>query len=417
MKDRRKFLHQLALLGISIPVSSHLDKFKSTSIRPVRKENIDWDEIRSHFLASSHKLINLNNGSAGNMPKPILDKYISYLYELNSFAPYTVNSNWSSKCKQNMLRLAQLINAKSGDLAFVRNTTEAVNLILWGLDWQKGDEIIKANWDYPFVDYSCEHIKANYGVTIRSIGSRIYELTDEEIVQLYRDQITDKTKLIVVTWITHREGMTLPLKDICTMAHEYGVKVLADGAHTIGQIDIDLNDTGVDYFACSLHKWLNTPLGSGIMYINKDLMPEHRPHISFNPELVGDPSKYDHLGTRTFQNLPCLGDALDYLELTGIQAKEQRLKELTKYWMDELSSINGVSMHTDPDRSCAVAAMSFKDVRNGKIKKILNEEFSVHVKTASYPDTSMLRISPNIYTSYSDLDVFIDGIKQISKRF
>lgn len=417
MKDRRKFLHQLTLLGVSIPISSGLASLDWSTSMPIKKDSIDWEEIRSYFLASSQPILNLNNGSAGIMPKPILDKYISYLYEINSFAPYEVNTRWAEASKENLYRLGQLVNAEGGDLAFVRNTTEAMNLVLWGLDWKEGDEIVKANWDYPLVDFSCEHIANNYGIKINTIENRLYGLSDDEIVELYRQQITDKTKLIMVTWITHREGMTLPVKKICDMARTYGVKVLADGAHTIGQIDIDLKNSGLDYFACSLHKWLNAPLGSGIMYIKDSLIPEHRPHISFDPKHALTTTKYDYLGTRCFHNLRCLGDALDFLDITGIQAKEERLKSLSSYWMDGVRDIDGISLYTDPERSCAVASLGIKDQSAGKLKNAFEKDFSIHVKTSSYPDQFMLRISPNIYTSFKDLDKFIDAVEKIASRY
>jgi len=414
MKNRRKFLHQIAVAGISMPFSVKIPEYLSQSFTKDLNHDPDWDEIRSYFSASKHELINLNNGSSGVMPNPVLDKYIEYLRQINSFAPYHVFQGWEKACNENLFRLAQLINAKNGELAFVRNTTEAVNLILWGLNWNAGDEILKANWDYPLVDFTCERLKAEYKVNIRSIPENLYGLSDEEIVHLYENNITDKTKLIILTWITHREGQSLPVKKICQMAKSHDIEVLIDGAHTIGQIDIDLEDIGCDYFASSLHKWLNAPLGSGVLYIKQDRIPSHKPHISFDPKLIEDKKKYEYLGTRAFQNLMCLGPALDFLELTGIKKKEKRLKALSNYWIDALSSEKGLQIYTDKNRYCAVVSMGLESISAGKIKKILNSEFGVHVKSSGYPGRSMIRVSPNIYTNFEDLDKFIEGIRKIN---
>ena len=153
-------------------------------------------------------------------------------------------------------------------------------------------------------------------------------LSDDDIVKNYEQQINKKTKLLIVTYITHREGHILPVKKICEMAHTYGVKVLLDSAHAVGQIDHSVDDIGCDYYTSSLHKWLNAPLGSGILYVKNDSLIELRPPLSY-PSVNNDKiNKIEYLGTRAFHNGMTLGHAIDELDHIGPVIKQERLHTL-----------------------------------------------------------------------------------------
>ncbi|MGA0284888.1 MAG: aminotransferase class V-fold PLP-dependent enzyme [Saprospiraceae bacterium] len=419
MIKRRQFLAELSTTGLAIALpyakSENLLRAKGQSTRS--KANIDWAAVREDFLASKAAVINLNNGSSSNMPVPVLDEYTRLTREVNSFAPYHVMSSWKDIYKTNLKRLAALTGAENGHLAFVRNTTEAVNIILSGINWQKGDEIITANWDYPFVEYSVDQLRRKHGIKVVNIDHHLPGLSDEDIIKKFEERISAKTRLCIVTWMTHREGQILPLEKICKTAHQLGVKVLADGAHMVGQCRIDLSKSRVDYFASSLHKWLNAPLGSGMLYIRNDRMEEHFPYLSIDPKMESSPSKYEYLGTRPFQNLAALGSAIDYLELTGIDAKQSRLHELSSYWINTAQDFRNVIIHTDTDRCCACAAFSIGNMPSAKIKKQMAEEFGVHLKSSAIGKTPTIRVSPNIYTNFKDLDRFLEGLESIASKY
>ncbi len=417
MNKRRNFIKHIGTTGIAIPFAIE-GIAKSLIAQPLnRPDNPDWEEIRSLFLKNDYNLINLNNGSSGIMPIPVLEVYQGYLKEINSFAPYYVLNNWKPFCENHINRLGELINAPKGTIAFVRNTTEAINLVIWGKQWESDDEIICASWDYPLVEFTLQHLQDKQAVKIKKINENIHGLSDDEIITLYKNKITPKTKLIIATWITHREGNRLPVQRICQLANANNIEVLVDGAHSIGQIDVDLQSISCDYFASSLHKWLNAPLGSGILYIKEDKMSSQSPKISYDSQHTDTIVKYDYLGTRTWQNLMTLGSALDFLELTGINKKSNRLRDLNLHWINALKNTDGISIYTDTSKSCAVASMGIKNISGNKIKKIMNEKFGVHVKATSYPGRGMIRISPNIYSRMSEMDRFLEAVYYVFKIY
>lgn len=416
MHNRRNFIRNITAAGLSIPFGVKIQGNWPTVGTQKEKNDIDWDEIRTHFLASSQKTINLNNGSSSNMPLPVLEYYQKSLVEINSFAPYKVLNSWTESIANQMERLAAIINAESGELAFVRNTTEAINIILWGLDLTAGDEVLRATWDYPLVNYSLNRLVEQKSIRINTIQERLYNLSDEEIVSLYDKNITESTKLIIVTWMTHKEGRILPIKKICELAHKRNIEVLVDGAHTIGQIDVNLKELNCDYYATSMHKWLNAPLGSGLLYIKKDLMESHHPILSYDASVEDLSLRYTYLGTHAYQNLKTLEAVLDYLDITGLPAKQARLHSLTQKWMKSLGEIDEVLLYTPIHSCCAVASMGIKGMYASQMKNILKNEYNIWVKATGYKEVPMIRISPNMYTSEEEIDYFIASVKDMIQK-
>lgn len=416
MSSRRGFIGRLAGTALVWPLAIRLTGEMNSCTPGIPDQMPDWQAVRKQFLCSENSVAQLNSGSSGNMPVPVLEKYNAYTREINAFAPYDVLDSWNDSIEENMIRLATLVKAGRGEIALVRNTTEAINIILSGIHWNAGDEILATEWDYPFVDYSFNRISENYGVEIRRIPGRAYQLSDEEIIKSFEERTTDKTRLILLTMMTHREGQILPVKEICRIAKAHNTEVMVDGAHMVGQMPVDLHDLDCDYFASSLHKWLNAPLGSGLLYINEKAMENHKPFLSYDIAAESRQLRYTYLGTRAYQNAMSLGDAIDFLNATGLENKQMRLHALNRRWMNELSDTEGVEIHTDPERSCAVAALSINNLSGSHIKSVLINKFSVHVKSTAYPGQPMIRISPNIFTSEEEIDRLVEGVRFIARQ-
>jgi len=404
---RRHFLAQM----ICVPIASYVGTKQLRKY--VSYDEIDWVSIADDFHTSKKSIMNLNSGSAGNMPIPVLRKYIEYTTEINSAAPYQILQSWNDQIEKNLQRLSEHVGADNGMVYLMRNCTEAMNAILWGIPYKHKCEIIYASCDYNLMENSLLHLQEKKNLKLKKINfGRLKNLTDAEIVKCYEDQITKKTKLIVVTHITHREGQIMPVQSICTMARKYNVEVLVDAAHAIGQVRHSIADMDCDYYISSLHKWLNAPLGSGFLYVADERLPKLAPPISYPQDYRDESVKLQHLGTRAYQNAMAIGDALDYLDTIGIENKQARLSELTAYWTDKLENDNRYEVITDISRSCAIA--SVKTRKNAAIiKKELLSSYNINVKQSGYKGESFLRISPNIFTIEKNLDKLLEALDAI----
>ena len=125
-------------------------------------------------------------------------------------------------------------------------------------------------------------------------------------------------------------GQILPVKKICDMAHTHGVEVMVDGAHCVGHIKVNIEELNCDYYASSLHKWLSTPLGAGILYVKKSKIPQIWPLLAERDKESTDIGRLNHTGTHPVHTDLAIADAMDYLDLIGIERKEKKTAISTK---------------------------------------------------------------------------------------
>ena len=148
-------------------------------------------------------------------------------------------------------------------------------------------------------------------------------MNDEEIVSIYENQITAKTKLIMVSHMINITGQILPVKKICRMAKNYGVQVLVDGAHCVGHFDFKIDELGCDYYGSSLHKWLATPLGAGLLYVDSKHIPNIWPLIADHEKNPKKIQRLSHTGTHPCSTDLSIIDSIEYLNWIGIKEKRK----------------------------------------------------------------------------------------------
>lgn len=376
---------------------------------------LNWDEIRDLFPIANNDLVQLNSGSAGTMPLPVQNELFELIKTMNAMPPYEAFAQWQDERTNSKQRIASMLGVTADELAFVRNTTEGLNNVLMGLPLKKDDEIICSNVDYPFPVFSVDQRVEREGVKKVKVQLDLLHNSNEEIVQAYKNAITAKTKLILLTHITHREGHILPIAEICKMAHENGVEVLVDAAHSFAHIAHRIDEFGCDYYATSLHKWLNAPHGVGLLYVSKKKIPKV---FSLSPSDIKQKDnmvKFEYIGTRSFAHELGVGPALDFLERTGIAAKQKHLHALKSYWTEKVKDLKNVQLFTkpNPDNSCAIASFKIKDKNAGETLKLFEQKYKLHIKTTSYSGKgAILRVSPNVFTSHSELDRLVKAISE-----
>ena len=349
------------------------------------------------------------------MPLPIKEAYLENISIVNQHAPYEVKAKNQQVVNDSLSRLAQMAGCHSEDLALVRNTTEAINAILYGIQWAPGDEIIVSNIDYPSALFTIEHLSARHGIHINTIDIDPSNDDPATILSKYEKAITSQTRLLLLTYVTHREGLVLPVKDICMMSRSKNVQTLVDGAHALGQIPHSISDLACDYYATSLHKWLYAPLGSGMLYVSKNLIPEIHPPNSFNPALAHKMDKFTNLGTLNFAKAMTLPAVIDFNEAIEIDRKYQRLKALQAYTIEGLNEIGHVNINSQPDHSCGIVSfnMQEKEYWGNKIAKELAKH-GIHAKPTGYKGNSFVRITLNLHLDESDIDRLLSVIEEMA---
>lgn len=416
--DKREFIKTLGFTAVGSTLSfqalaaiigdnSHKNPFMLARDEPF------WAKMRSGYRLKP-EYINLENGYYCFIPQETLKNYIEHIKEVNFQGSwYMRTTQWSNKDKV-VDRLVANFGGTSDEVAITRNATESLDIIISGYPWQKGDEAIFANQDYGSIKNMFELASRRHGIFNRIVDIPIYPTNDEEIVKIYEDAITPQTKLIMVSHMINITGQILPVKKICDMAHAYGVEVMLDGAHCIAHIDFKIEETGCDYYACSLHKWLSVPLGAGLLYVKKVHINKIWPMLAPYELDQANIKNISHTGTQPVATILAINDALDYYEMVGPKRKEERLRYLQHYWTDKVRNIPRISINTPKDRSCAIANVGIEGMDPSNLARILLEEYRVFTVAINDAGVAGCRVTPNIYTSIEELDEFVIALNKIA---
>jgi selenocysteine lyase/cysteine desulfurase len=260
-------------------------------------------------------------------------------------------------------------------------------------------------------------VSERHGVVNKIISVPNHPKDDAEIVALYKNAITPKTKVILVSHMINITGQILPIKKISEMAHQYGVQVMVDGAHAFAHIQYSIADLGCDYYAASLHKWLSVPLGAGILFVKKEHIKNIWPLFGDNEKDQNKIKRINHTGTHPVHTDLTIPDSIAYYQMIGPAKKEARLRYLQQYWTSKVKDNSNIILNTPttPDRSCAISNVGIKNMKPAILAERLMKEHKIFTVAIDYANVQGCRITPNLYTTTKELDVFVAALNTLSK--
>ena len=420
--DKRQFIKDVLLTTMAAPLglSGMAQSFKLKEEVPaalLAKDDDFWLTIRNQYLLKPD-YINLENGYYNFIPQPILDKLIEHIKEVNYQGSYYMRTvQWDNK-KKIAARLAGISGCLPEEMAITRNTTESLDLVFGGFDWKAGDEAIMTIQDYGAMLDMFEQVKNRYGVVNIKVSVPLHPKNDEEIVNLYANAITPKTKVIHVSHMINITGQILPIRKICDMAHAKGVQVIVDGAHAFAHVKFRIDELNCDYYAASLHKWMSTPLGAGLLYINKNNIKILWPLLGDGEKDLTKISRLNHIGTHPVHTDLTINDSMDYYEMIGAERKEARMYFLQNYWTSKVRNLPRIILNTPADakRSCGIANIGIEGITPSDLAQRLMKEHKVFTVAIDGAEVHGCRICPNVYTTIAELDAFVLAIKILSNN-
>ena len=418
--NKRSFLKSATLTGIGLSLGwdALANEFKTISSRSAESLAADkefWNRIREKYLLKPD-YINLENGYYNFIPQPTLERYIQHIRDVNYQGSYYMRTvQWENK-KKMAAKLAAIAGCGTDELIVTRNTTESLDLVIAGQAWQSGDEAIMAIQDYGAMLDMFDQVAERHGVILKKISIPNHPKSDEEIVSLYEQAITPKTKLLMVCHMINITGQILPIRKICDMAHAKGVKVMVDGAHAFAHIQYKISELNCDYYGTSLHKWMSVPLGAGFLYVRKGEAPKLWPLLGDRLPKE-DVYRLNHTGTHPCATDLTIADAIDFFNMIGADKKEARLRFLKDYWTSRVKDNTKIMLNTplDATRSCGIANVGVKVMTPGTLAKRLLDEHKVYTVPIDYANVQGCRITPNVYTTTDELDQFVKALHVLSE--
>jgi selenocysteine lyase/cysteine desulfurase len=429
MQHRRQFIQQVGLLAGAFSANSLFNQLHAASLEKanlsvqhktndmVAQDEDYWSVIQQAYTVSP-AMINLNNGGVSPSPRIVqeaVDRYNKLTNEGPSYYMWRILDQGREPLRQ---QLADLAGASPEEIAINRNATESLNTIIYGLDLKAGDEVIGTKQDYPNMINAWRQRVKREGIVYQQISFNFPIENDEEIVSAYEKAITSKTKIIHVTHIINWIGQIMPVRKIADMAHRLGIEVVCDGAHSFGLLDYKIPELHCDYFGTSLHKFLSAPIGSGMMWIQKDKIEKIWPLVCNDNPHSPDIRKFESIGTRSFPIEQGIGEAVNFQMAIGSKRKEERIRYLKNYWALKVKDIPKVKIHTSfkPEYSCAICGVTIDGMTPGELDNALFNNYKIHTVGIVWENISCVRVTPHVYTRLQELDKFARAIEELASK-
>jgi len=408
-----------ALAKLNASVYQSINSLNQKYIQDESPDGVYWDALRKHYLFKEG-IIMMNNGTVGPMPKPVFNTLMR-CFKVQCTNPFDVYSFIPRKKEEVRYLLADFINASPDEVVINRNTTEGMNFVANGLDMDEGDEVVLSTMEHPGGTHPWSLKAKRYGIKIKKVPIGLPPKSVDEFVGKFEAAITPRTKIISISHTVYISGLISPLKELSRMAHERGVLVLADSAHGIGMLDLDMKELGVDFFATSPYKWMGAPTGVGVLYVRKEVQDQLWPTIASSGwDRYKNARKLETLSQRADALTIALGEAVDFQNAIGKLRVERRIKSLAGYLKQELKKIPGVKLHTseDPYTSGGLTAFSIQGVEPKKIVDYVREKYNIVVRTVGSREkgTYGIRVSTPVYVTYRHIDMFLEGIQHLVKH-
>jgi selenocysteine lyase/cysteine desulfurase len=418
--NKRSFIKNAALSGIGATMgmdalAALFETKKDSSATALAADDAFWKAIREHYILKTD-YINLENGYYNMTPQPTLEKYFENIRYVNYHGAFYMRTMQVENKQKMVAKLAALVGCGVDELVITRNTTESLDTIISGQHWEKGDEAVMALQDYGAMLDMFQQVSDRHGVVLKKVSVPNHPSSDEELVSLYENAITPKTKLLMICHMINISGQIIPVKKICDMAHSKGVEVMVDGAHAIAQLEFKIQDLNCDYYGASLHKWLGVPLGAGMLYVRKQKIHKVWPLIADNEKDLHNIKRLNHTGTVPSATDLTIADAIDYYMMIGVKRKEERLRYLQQYWTSKVRGVPKIVLNTpaDPQRACAIANVGIEGIPPATLAKRLLEEHRIYTVAIDNANVQGCRITPNLYTTTAELDALIVALKKLA---
>ncbi len=425
-RNRRSFIKKMggftavgALSVSSLSASGLKDfvnRYNHQSAADLASDEAFWLQIQRAFNPSS-QFINLENGYFLMAPSDVVENQFQHIRHINDHTSYYMRrSQWDDR--ENVRRqLAKLAGADAEEIAVTRNTTESLNTVIAGFNFETGEEAIYCDQDYGSMQQAFEQRSRRDGLKLKKVELPLHPESDEQIVDIYRKAITSRTRIILVTHLINISGQVLPVRKICDMAHSKGVEVIVDAAHSFAQLDFNISDLNCDYLGTSLHKWLCCPLGVGLLYVRKEKIKDIWPLMADTRLPEGNIRKLEHHGTLPVSTHLAINDAIRFHNLIGIRRKEARLKYLQEYWTSKVRDLPNVVLNTPSEshRRGAITNIAVNGLSPNQLSEKLLADYNIFSVAINRNAVRGVRITPHLYNTINDLDALVEAIREISE--
>ncbi|MDP4145093.1 MAG: aminotransferase class V-fold PLP-dependent enzyme [Bacillota bacterium] len=367
-------------------------------------------------LPALEKITYFNTGSVGPLSSFAIDAMTKSQQEELYNSRITAEAFKNKKKIKDDTResIAQLFSVTSSEISLTHNTTEGINIILSGIRWSQGDEVITSNVEHAAILLPLFVLRERYGVNIKTVN------TGNHVIDDIKAKITPKTKIIAISHVSYATGEVLPIEEITELAHRNGVAILVDGAQSAGAIPVDLKRLNVDFYSVPGQKWLCGPEGTGALYVNNNKLIE----VNQTYSGLGSVEEFDPLGTFKFYReakhfeiastfVPAVVGqraSIQWLiKEVGIEWVFERAKILRELAWKQLNSLSNVKVIT-PEKASGLISFSVNGVNP---KDVVASLAAQGIIIRKINENNSVRASIGFFNSEDDIEMLIRSVSNL----
>ncbi|MEX2598554.1 MAG: cysteine desulfurase [Dehalococcoidia bacterium] len=405
----------------------------------------DVQAVRKDFPILSRQvngrpLVYLDNAATSQKPHSVIQSLVDYYERYNANVHrgvHTLSVEATDAYEAARQKIAAFIGApKSEDLIFVRNTTEAINLVAqtWAMENVKaGERIVVTEMEHHSNLVPWQHVAQQTGAELAFFKmGEDYKIDLSDMDEL----LTPNTRLVAITHMSNALGTIVPVKEITEAAHCVGALVLVDGAQSVPHMPVNVQDIGCDFFAFSGHKMAG-PTGIGVLFVREEVMEQMEPflrggemvlEVTYQTATWNDlPMKFE-AGTPNVADAIGLGAAVDYLNSLGMDNIRQHEVELTRYSLDRFKALEEITTYGTDDLSMRGGVVSFymSDVHPHDIGTVLDQR-GIAIRSGHHCAMPLVRSKLHVpatarasfylYNTEAEVDALIAGLQETLRFF
>lgn len=364
-------------------------------------------------------IVFLNNGSFGACPKPVFEVYQNWQLELEQQPVEFLGRRHGTLMQEARKLLATFLGTSGENLFFVPNATTGLNIVAHSLKLEPGDEILTTDHEYGAMDRMWQFICQKRGSKYVRQPLRLPIESKEQVIETIWSGVTNRTKVLFISHITSPTALTMPLKELTIRAKDAGIILLVDGAHGPGQVPIDLEEMGIDFYSGNCHKWLLTPKGCAFLYARPEVQSLIEPLIvSWGNKSVEDSpfiQENEFQGTRDIAAYLSVSAAIKFWQKDEWQTILKKCHELTLSARSQLIEVTGL------DPICPgndgwfqqMVAQPLPTMDRELFKQRLYDEFNIEIPVMECRDKSLIRISIQGYNTEQDVEKLMVALAKL----
>lgn len=413
IKSRRQFLQSSGALLLGAAASVSRVSEAQHALENSSQEDY-WGLVRSQF-AFSEASIPMNAANLCPSFRAVAETVDSLTYDIDRDCSFNNRAKFEALLENSRTLVAEQLQVSADEIALVRNTSEANNIINNGLQLDEGDEVLLWDQNHPTNNVAWDVRAARYGLTINKVATPANPTGKQQLIHAFTSRFTNRTRVLAITHVSNLSGIKLPVKELVAAAHARNIYVHVDGAQVWGALSLDLQDLDVDSFSASAHKWFMGPKEVGLLYVKQQNIERIWPNTiapgwgSGVETTLRGARKFESLGQRDDAALAAVGVAAIQHRNIGHKRIEARVTQLAQHLKAGVTEL-GLELVTpmDPELSFGVCITRAENGQGGNISNRLYTEHGI-----AGAATGGVRLCPTIYNSLEHVDRAIAGMKAL----